>query len=441
MIAVRLRTPNKIRDLQRGLYLKAKREPKFRFYVLHDKVWRRDVVQHAYRVERSNGGAPGIDGVTFQSIESGEGEAEFVSKLQQELKEKTYRAQPVRRVFIPKGDGRRRPLGIPTIRDRVAQMAVKLVIEPIFEADFEDSSYGFRPKRGAHQAVGAIREALSTAHPHVLDADLQQYFDTIAHDKLMKLIAGRISDRHILRWIKQWLKAPVVEEDQEGRRRTKRSQCGTPQGGVVSPLLANIYLHLFDRVFLLYCRTTGLAAKLVRYADDFVILMRGGAKETRLKVEQILARMELKLNEEKSRVVDARGESFDFLGFTFCRKRSVRTAKVITLVEPSGKSEQHFRDKVRGLTSRNSHCMPQPEVMERVNRYVRGWVNYYHVHNSTRVFERQRFFLEQRMRKYLQKRRQIKGFGYRRWPVSVLYGVWGLYAIPVHASYGHARMP
>ena len=194
-------------------------------------------------------------------------------------------------------------------------------------------------------------------------------------------------------------------------------------------------------MFLQYCRSTGLAAKLVRYADDFVILMRGGAKETRLKVEEILARMELKLNEEKSRVVDARGESFDFLGFTFGRKRSVRRAKVITLVEPSGKSEQHFRDKVRGLTSRNSHCMPQPEVMERVNRYVRGWVTYYHVHNSTRVFKRQRFFLEQRMRKYLQKRRQIKGFGYRRWPVSVLYGVWGLYAIPVHAPYGHARMP
>ncbi len=267
---MRLQTPDKIRDLQRGLYLKAKREPRFRFYLLNDKVWREDILQHAYRSVRANGGAPGIDGVTFQSIESGEGEAQFLAKLQQELKEKTYRAQPVRRVFIPKADGKKRPLGIPTIRDRVAQMAVKLVSEPIFEADFEDCSFGFRPKRDAHQAVGAIREALSTAHPYVLDADLQQYFDTIAHDKLMKLIAGRISDRHILRWIKQWLKAPVVEEDQEGKRRTNRSQCGTPQGGVISPLLANIYLHLFDRVFLSYCRTTGLAAKLVRYADDCV---------------------------------------------------------------------------------------------------------------------------------------------------------------------------
>jgi RNA-directed DNA polymerase len=232
---VRLETPNKIRDLQRGLYLKAKREPKFRFYLLQDKVWREDIVQHAYRLVRANGGAPGIDGVTFQSIESGGGETQFLSKLQQELKEKTYRTQAVRRVHIPKGDGTNRPLGIPTIRDRVAQRAVKMVIEPIFEADFEDCSFGFRPKKDAHQAVGVIREALSDGCPYVLDADLQQYFDTIVHDKLMKLIAGRISDRHILGWIKQWLRAPVVEEDREGKRRSKPTERGPPQGGVMTP--------------------------------------------------------------------------------------------------------------------------------------------------------------------------------------------------------------
>ena len=385
---MRLKTPDKIRDLQRGLYLKAKREPEFRFYLLHDKVWREDILQHAYRLERGNGGAPGIDGVTFQSIENGEGEAEFVSKLKRELKEKTYRAQAVRRVFIPKGDGKQRPLGIPTIRDRVAQMAVKLVIEPIFEADFEECSFGFRPKRDAHQAVGAIREALNKGHPYVFDADLQQYFDTIAHDKLLVLVARRISDRHILNWIKQWLKAAVVEEDEEGRRRVKGAKRGTPRGGVISPLLANIYLHLFDRVFLSYCRATGLAAQLIRYADDFVILMRGGVKETLVKVGQVLGRMELKLNEEKSRIVDAREGSFDFLGFTFCRKRSSRTGKVITLVEPSQKSEQRFRDEVRELTKRWSHYLPEKEVWDRVNRYVRGWVNYFHLHNSVQVFRR-----------------------------------------------------
>ena len=322
---MRLETPNQIRDLQRGLYLKAKREPKFRFYLLHDKVWREDILEHAYRLVRANGGAPGIDGVTFQSIESGRGEAKFLSKLQQELKEKTYRAQAVRRVYIPKGDGTNRPLGIPTIRDRVVQMAVKIVMEPIFEADFEDCSFGFRPKKDAHQAVGVIREALNDGCPYVLDADLEQYFDTIVHDKLMKLIAARISDRHILGWIKQWLRAPVVEEDQEGKRRSKPTERGTPQGGVISPLLANIYLHLFDRVFLSYCRAAGLKAHLVRYADDFVIVMRGGMKGTVDRVKQALARMELKLNEEKSRVVDVRQGSFDFLGFTFARKKSAKT--------------------------------------------------------------------------------------------------------------------
>jgi len=441
---VRLETPDRIRDLQRKLYLKAKREPKFRFYLLHDKVWREDILEHAYRLVRANGGAPGIDGVTFQSIESGEGAAEFLSKLRQELKEKTYRPQAVRRVYIPKADGRRRPLGIPTIRDRVAQMAVKIVIEPIWEADFAECSFGFRPKRDAHQAVGAIRQALYTAHPYVFDADLQQYFDTIPHDKLLILVARRTSDRHILKWIKQWLKAVVVEEDEEGRRRSsggKRAKRGTPQGGVISPLLANIYLDQFDRRFLSYCRLTGLAAELIRYADDFVILMRGGVGKTLARVKQMLERMGLKLNEEKSRVVDAREGSFDFLGFTFYRQRSPRTGKVITLVEPSRESEQYFRDEVRNLTGRWSHCLPQREVLERVNRYVRGWVNYFHLHNSTRVFVRQRFFFEQRMRKYLQKRRQGKGFGYRNWPAARLYRELGLYAIPVHAPYGRPRMP
>ena len=441
---MRLETPEKIRDLQRKLYLKAKREPKFRFYLLQDKVWREDILRHALRLVRAKGGAPGIDGVTFQRIEKGEGETQFLSKLQQELEQKTYRPQAVRRVYIPKVDGKMRPLGIPTIRDRVAQMAVKIVIEPIFEADFEDCSYGFRPKRDAHQAVGAIRQALGTAHPYVFDADLQQYFDTLPHDKLLILVARRISDRHVLRWIKQWLKAVVVEEDEEGKRRMsggKRAKRGTPQGGVISPLLANIYFNLFDRMFLSHCRRTGLAAELTRYADDFVILMRGGVDATLAKVKQMLGRMELKLNEEKSKVVDAREGSFDFLGFTFCRRKSLRTGKVMTLVEPSHQSQQKFRDEVRNLTERWSHSQPQGEVLERVNRYVQGWVNYFHLHNSTRAFARQRFFLEQRIRKYLQKRRQRKGFGYERWPTARLYKEFGLYAIPVHAPYRLTCMP
>lgn len=438
---MRLETPEKIRDLQQGLYLKAKREPKFRFYLLHDKVWREDIIHHAYRLVRANGGAPGIDGATFQSIENGEGEAKFLSKLQQELKEKTYRAQPVRRVYIPKTDGKLRPLGIPTIRDRVAQMAVKLVIEPIFEADFEGCSYGFRPKKDAHQAVGAIRQALYSGHFDVFDADLNRYFDTISQRKLMILVACRISDRHILGWIKQWLTAVVVEEDKEGKRRTRKAKRGTPQGGVISPLLANIYLHLFDRVLLTYCRGAGLAAHLVRYADDFVILMCAGVTETLLKAKQILERMELTLNEEKTRVLDARDEGFDFLGFTFCRRRNRQTGKDIILVEPSRKSQRHFRQEVRRLTGRWSHCLAEEEVLGRVNRYVSGWVNYFHRYNSTQAFRRQRFFLEQRIRKYLQKRRQRRGFGMKRWSTPRLYKELGLCAIPLHAPYRRTHMP
>lgn len=437
---MRLPTPEKIRDLQRKLYHKAKSEPKFRFYVLADKVWREDILQHAYRLVRANGGAPGIDGVSFQGIETGGSEAKFLAKLQQELKEKSYRAQPVRRVYIPKADGKQRPLGIPTIRDRVAQMAVKLVIEPIFEADFEDCSFGFRPKKNAHQAVGAVRQALYNAHPYVLDADLQQYFDTIAHDKLMQMIAERISDRHILNWIKQWLSAAVVEEDQEGKRRTHKPERGTPQGAVISPLLANIYLNLFDRMFRSYCQSTGLAAELVRYADDFVILMRGRVERTGEKVKQMLEELALKLNENKTRVLDARQQSFEFLGFSFRRQRSSKSGKWIALVEPSRKSEQRFRDEVRSLTARWTHCVPQPDVVQQVNRYVQGWVNYFHLHNSTRVFTRQRFFLEQRMRKYLQQRRQRRGNGMMQWPASRLYKELGLYAIPVHASYRRTCM-
>ncbi len=277
-----LTTPQTIRTLQRKLYAKAKTEPAYRFYALYDKVYRADILSHAWRLVRSNGGGPGIDGTHFGAIERGEGVEGFLRDLARELQEKTYRAQPVRRVMIPKADGSQRPLGIPTIRDRVAQMAVKLVIEPIFEADFCDNSYGFRPKRSAHDAVDDIANALWAGHTQVIDADLSKYFDSIPHAKLLAVVAERIVDGGILALIKQWLKAPVIGEDKQGKRKTvgggKANSQGTPQGGVISPLLANAYLHLLDRIWERHRLKDVLGAQLVRYADDFVVVCKRGVE-------------------------------------------------------------------------------------------------------------------------------------------------------------------
>lgn len=267
-----LSTPEKIRTLQRKLYCKAKSEPSFRFYALYDKIYRPDILSHAYDLVRSNKGAPGIDGVSFESMEVGEGKEHFPRKLQEELKSRSYRARAVRRVWIPKPDGSERPLGIPTIRDRVAQMAVKLVIEPIFEADFCGTSYGFRPKCSAHDAADAVAESLLQRHGQVIDADLSKYFDTIPHAKLLAVVAERICDGGILWLVKQWLKAAIVEEDKDGKRRTtgggKGNRLGTPQGGVISPLLANLYLHLLDRIWERHGFAKQYGARIVRYADD-----------------------------------------------------------------------------------------------------------------------------------------------------------------------------
>ena len=275
-------TPIKIRTLQRKLYAKAKQEPGYRFYALSDKVYRADLLQHAWRLVKSNRGAPGIDGVSFADIEAEEGVEQFLAELAAEVKNRTYRPRPVRRVMIPKPDGSQRPLGIPTIRDRVVQMAVKLIMEPIFEADFCDGSYGFRPKRSAHHAVDDVAETLHKGYCHVIDADLSKYFDTIPHDKLLAVVAERVVDGGILRLIKQWLKAPVVERGKDGKDRFisgKGHRRGTPQGGVISPLLSNLYLHLVDRIWERHGLERKYAARMVRYADDIVLLCAKGYRQ------------------------------------------------------------------------------------------------------------------------------------------------------------------
>jgi len=333
-----LETPEKIRELQRKLYRKAKQEKEYRFYLLYDKVYRVDILSHAYRLVRANKEAPGIDGETFEQIEERGGAEKYLEEIAGELKRKDYKLQAVRRVCIPKATGGKRPLGIPVIKDRVVQMAVKIVIEPIFEADFQNNSYGFKPKRNAHQAVDDVKNHLFEGRTEVIDADISNYFDTIPHDKLMQVVAKRIVDKQILKLIKMWLRAPMVEGCKDGKKEYKGNDKGTPQGGVISPLLVNIYLNVLDTLWAVKKVQERLGARLVRYADDSVILCRGNTGRILKGVKRILDDLDLTLNEEKTCVVEARQESFNFLGFTIGMKRSKRTGRIYPHIEPSKKA-------------------------------------------------------------------------------------------------------
>src|SRR5467141_2733556 len=358
-----LTTPIAIRTLQRKLYRKAKAEPAFRFYVLYDKIYREDILRHAYGLARANAGAPGVDGVSFAQIEE-KGLEAWLAGLREELVSKTYRPDPVRRVTIPKPDGGERPLGIPTIRDRVVQTAAKLVLEPIFEADFEDSAYGYRPVRGAVDAVKEVHRLICRGYTDVVDADLSKYFDTIPHADLMRCVARRLLDRHVLRRIKMGLRAPIEERDGDGIRRMsggKGNTRGTPQGGVASPLLANIYMNRF----LKHWRLTGCGdtfqAHVVSYADDFVILSRGRAAEALAWTKAAMTKLGLTLNEVKTSLKDARTERFDFLGYTFGPHCYQRNGNRYLGASPSEKSVKRAKTKVNEVLV-PGNMQPWPDV-------------------------------------------------------------------------------
>jgi len=433
---VTLETPDRIRELQRKLYRKAKQEPNFRFYLLYDKVYRRDILSHAYRLVKANKGASGVDGLTFERIEEREKGAEgYLGQIAEELERKVYRPMPVRRVNIPKPDGRQRPLGIPTIKDRVVQMAVKIVIEPIFEADFEGNSYGFRPKRNAHQAMDDISLHLRMGKTQVIDADISKYFDTIPHDKLLTLVAKRIVDKNILRLIKLWLKAPVVEEGRDGKKRTEGNPKGTPQGGVISPLLANIYLHVLDRIWKVRKVEERFKARLIRYADDFVVLCQGQTERVLKGIKTVLRGLELSLNEEKTRIVDARKERFNFLGYRIEVVRNPKTGKTFPLIKPSKEALAEIKAEIKALTCRKTLCLPKEVVIKKLNETVRGWVGYFYYGNCSRDLSSLKGFLDERVRTYLRRKHAKKSRGYKEYPYQYLYGTLGLYKIPTTAPW------
>jgi RNA-directed DNA polymerase len=399
--------------LRTKLFCKARKEVTFKFYSLFGHIVRMETLENAWVRVKKNRGSSGVDGIGFKDIEEQEGGVEkFLEELQKELKERIYKPMPVRRVYIPKPDGRLRPLGIPTIRDRVAQQAVLLIIEPIFEADFMDSSYGFRPNRNAHDAIREIQGQIKGGKRVVYDADLKGYFDTIPHEKLMKAIEARVVDGSVLKLIRMWLKSIIVEQDKNGKKKVSKAKVGTPQGGVISPLLANIYLHYFEKHFeTVTDKGRKISAIIVRYADDFVILMAKPLPRLIHYLEDLLEkRFALTINREKTRWIDMRstGETLDFLGYSFRYEKSRKYDAPCLSVFTSKKSEKRVREKISKILSYENSYLPLPEVAERLNRMTSGWSNYFSMGYKKKVYSNINHYLDLKFWKFCTRKSQRK---------------------------------
>lgn len=413
--------------LQRGLYQKAKQEKGYKFYVLYDKVFLGYILRESWKQVKANGGSSGIDGLRIEDVKE-QGVEGYLRTLGEELRTKQYRAQAVKRVMIPKANGGERPLGIPTVRDRIVQTACKLILEPIFEADFEESSHGFRPGRSAAGAMGAIKEHLESGLDEVLDGDLSKYFDTIPHEKLLIALKERISDPRMLDLIKQWLEVPIYEGKQF--KGGKKNKVGTPQGGVISPLLANIYLHLLDRIVnnpkSLFAKA---GVKIVRYADDFVMMGKKIELQIKDKLKELLSRMGLSLNEEKTRMVNAKEESFDFLGFTIRYDRSIIGSKPkYWNIIPSRKSEQRLRDKIKDYLHQHGHYCAE-QICGDLNLQLAGWLNYFEIKGVSYPAmskRRLRHYLHERLNRYYTRKSQRKCRLYGQRAFEVLVARYGL---------------
>jgi RNA-directed DNA polymerase len=426
----------KVRQLQRRLWVCAKSSKTRRFHALYDRIYRSDVLWEAWKRVRSNKGAAGVDETTLRSIEE-QGVTRFLEGIQADLKAGRYRPSPVRRRWIPKGDGKQRPLGIPTVRDRVIQMAAKLVIEPIFEADFHECSYGFRPKRSATQALEAIREAGNRGHSFVVDADIQGYFDSIDRSTLMELVKERISDRRVLKLIRQWLEAGVMEDGT-----VRETLAGTPQGGVISPLLANIYLNKLDRIWAARCSSLGI---LVRYADDFVAMCRteSAAKEALRRIGLVMNRLDLKLHPEKTRMVDLRrGKgSFVFLGCTIRKKRSIQRNPCMHFMQrwPSPKAMKRIRERVHELTDSRHSGKDVKQIIATLNPVLRGWGNYFRSGNAERKFNQLDSYVFWRLAQWMGRRggqrvQRMEKWTHDRFVDMGLYRLRGTVKYPTQAT-------
>lgn len=424
-----LKTPPKVRHLQRILYRKAKENKKWRAWSLYGDLARHDVLATALIAVVRNGGVAGVDGVTVEQVK-GDRDV-FLEALQRELREKSYRPSPVLRAWVSKDDGKPRPLGIPTVKDRIVQMALLLLLQPIFEADFHDNSYGYRPGKSAQQALDAIREAIRQGYHEVIDADLSGYFDTIDHAALLKLVARRVSDGSVLKLVKQFLKAPVVERS-GGKQRITPNKTGTPQGGVISPLLANLYLDSLDH----QANQPETKAKMVRYADDFVLLCRPGhAPALHRRLEAYLQAKGLKLNSTKTRLVNAQQDRFRFLGFEVSWRKSAATNRHYVHVEPSGKSQTALRDKVREELNHWTRWESCSAKVRRLNAIVRGWGGYFHYGHCTRALRRLQHWVQERLRTWLWQKYDRTHSRHGFFTNARLVGQYGLYQLPLHAPW------